>query len=145
MPIKISLVLMDIDHFKNVNDTYGHPVGDLVLKKVSSILRNSIRDIDLAARYGGEEFVLVLLDTGAKGAVKLANRIRKEIQSTKISIPKETLSVTISMGVSTFPDNADHFQPLIDLADSALYFSKGDGRNRVTHINNVPVTSEKND
>jgi len=138
MPINISLILMDIDHFKGVNDTYGHPVGDLVLKKVSAILSDSIRTIDLAVRYGGEEFVLVLLDTNAKGAQKMANRIRKEIQGTKIDFPKGSLKVTISMGVSTFPENAEHVQPLIDVADKALYFSKENGRNQVTHCNQLP-------
>ena len=144
MPIEISLILMDIDHFKKVNDTYGHPVGDVVLQNVAGILTDSIRNIDLAARYGGEEFVLVLLDTNAKGAKKLAERIRKRIAQTKIQYPDGSLSISMSMGVSTYPENAKHAQRLVDLADKALYYSKENGRNRSTHIREIPAKETEN-
>jgi len=137
IPIKISLILIDIDHFKNVNDTYGHPVGDIVLKKMALILKESIRGSDLAARYGGEEFVLILLDTHAKGAKKFADRVRRLIKGTKIDYPGGSLSISISMGITTFPENAEHIQPLIDGADKALYYSKENGRNKATHINEI--------
>lgn len=137
MPIKISLILIDIDHFKKVNDTYGHPVGDIVLKKMAHILSESIRSSDLAARYGGEEFVLVLLDTHAKGAKKFADRVRRLIKNTKFAYPGGSLNITISMGISTFPENAEHIQPLIDSADKALYYSKENGRDRATHTNEI--------
>lgn len=138
MPIEISLILMDIDHFKKVNDTYGHPVGDIVLQNIAAILKDSIRNIDLAARYGGEEFVLVLLDTEVKGAKKLAERIRKRISQTKIQYPEGSLSVTMSLGISTYPENAKQGQLLVDLADKALYYSKENGRNSSTHVNDLP-------
>ncbi len=138
IPIKISLVIADIDHFKNVNDTYGHPVGDMVLRTVSRLLRKSVRQNDLAARYGGEEFALVLLGTDEKGAVKFANRVRKEIAETVTEYPSGKLQVTVSMGVATFPDDADQKQALIDLADQALYAAKQGGRNRVVHARDLP-------
>ena len=138
MPIKLSMILLDIDYFKKINDTYGHPVGDLVLKHLSNILRSSIRHVDLAARYGGEEFALVLLESDKKGAMKFAERLRKEIQNTKIKYPDGHLSITVSLGISTFPDMAFDKQSLIDQADTALYHSKRNGRNRATYFDDLP-------
>jgi diguanylate cyclase (GGDEF)-like protein len=131
MPIAISLVLCDIDHFKKFNDAYGHPTGDQVLKTVAGVFRASVRKSDLAARYGGEEFALVLLNTDKKNAVKFADRVRQSVAKAKIDFAGEKLSVTISMGVATYPDDATEKAALIDLADKALYAAKQDGRNRV--------------
>lgn len=133
MPIPISLILCDIDNFKRFNDTYGHPVGDEVLKTVAGVLRNSVRKNDLAARYGGEEFALVLLNTSAKDAVRFANRVREMVAKSRVRFAGEFLGVTLSLGVATFPDHAQEKAPLIELADKALYAAKEKGRDRVCH------------
>lgn len=127
----LALLLMDIDHFKNFNDTYGHPVGDLVLKEISSCIQRSVRCNDIPARYGGEEFVVIIPETDEKGAQITAERIRSTIeQHTIISLDRQ-LKVTVSIGCSAFPENAPSQQVLIDTADKALYAAKKDGRNRV--------------
>lgn len=137
MPLVISLVMCDIDHFKKFNDTYGHPVGDRVLQAVASIFLSGVRGTDLAARYGGEEFALVLLNSGKRDAVTFAERIREAVAKMTIEFAGEQLSVTISMGVATFPDDAADKAALIDLADQALYAAKQSGRNRVVHVQEV--------
>ncbi len=127
----LALLLMDIDHFKNFNDTYGHPVGDLVLKEISSCIQRSVRRNDIPARYGGEEFVVIIPETDEKGALITAERIRSTIeQHTIISLDRQ-LKVTVSIGCSAFPENAPSQQVLIDTADKALYAAKKSGRNRV--------------
>lgn len=133
----LSLVLLDIDHFKGVNDTHGHPVGDQVLKAVAATLRAEVRSIDVAARYGGEEFVLILPSTKPAGAKKFADRVRRHVADLAISTPRGPLSVTVSMGIAGCPEDATRKQDLIDLADKALYHSKQNGRNRVTWIAEV--------
>lgn len=139
MPIQISLLLADIDNFKKVNDTYGHPVGDLVLQTISRVLRSSVRQNDLAARYGGEEFAVVLLNTDAKGAERFANRLKEKINQTNTSYPGGKIQVTVSMGISTFPNDGEEKKILIELADQALYAAKQAGRNRVIHIGELSL------
>jgi diguanylate cyclase (GGDEF)-like protein len=126
------LVLTDIDHFKSVNDTYGHPVGDEVLRQVSATFVDLLREVDIPCRYGGEEFAIILEDTGREGAMKTANRLREAVADLEFDTDKGTFSVTISMGVSVWPEDREGKQPLIDLTDEALYYSKENGRNRVT-------------
>ncbi|MDP8225551.1 MAG: diguanylate cyclase [Candidatus Lernaella stagnicola] len=142
MPIPISLIICDIDHFKKFNDTYGHPIGDQVLRAVASVLRTSVRKNDLAARYGGEEFALVLLNSKAADAVKLAERIRKAVAATEVRFAGERLRVTISMGVATYPDQSTEKSTLIDLADKALYAAKQGGRDRVMHAADLKFAAE---
>ncbi|OGM08398.1 MAG: hypothetical protein A2008_07610 [Candidatus Wallbacteria bacterium GWC2_49_35] len=129
----ISALMTDIDHFKKFNDTYGHQCGDMVLSHVARIVRETIRNIDIAARYGGEEFAVALPETDAEGAYKLAERIRKNVEESACCTPKGDLKVTISLGVAC---NCNTKSPthlaLIACADSALYKSKEGGRNRVT-------------
>jgi two-component system, cell cycle response regulator len=127
-----AMVISDIDHFKSVNDTYGHPMGDEVLRQVSATFRKTLRETDFPARYGGEEFVIVLEETDAEGALIITNRLREEISKLVFQTEKGPLKVTISMGVSMYPDHSQDRQKLIDLADQALYVSKKGGRNRVT-------------
>jgi len=132
----IALLLMDIDHFKTFNDTYGHPVGDLVLKEIAACIRRSIRLNDIPARYGGEEFVVIIPETNERGSMVTAERIRSTIeQHTIVSLDKE-LKVTVSIGCSAFPENAPSQQALIDTADKALYMAKKSGRNRVIPYKN---------
>ena len=128
---QLSLLLTDIDFFKKVNDTYGHPVGDLVLKGVSKILQNEIREkIDTAARYGGEEFVLILPGTDSIGAKNFAERLRKAIMAETFSSDNRTLKVTTSIGIATVPADARTKEELIEKTDQALYHAKHNGRNK---------------
>jgi two-component system, cell cycle response regulator len=127
---RVSILLTDIDHFKKVNDTYGHPTGDAVLKRVAAILRNSARKIDIVARYGGEEFALVLEGTDRAGARQLAERIREEVAAQTFDASKGTFKATLSLGVAVYPDDGKVKQEVISCADKALYAAKHGGRNR---------------
>jgi diguanylate cyclase (GGDEF)-like protein len=128
-PEPMSLLIIDIDYFKKINDSYGHPVGDSVLKKVTDIIRKTIRNIDVASRYGGEEFAVILIGTDARGAKKMAERLRKAVMNMKFSADTKTFSVTISIGISTYPDSITGKEELIERADKALYHAKDKGRN----------------
>jgi diguanylate cyclase (GGDEF)-like protein len=126
----VSLILADIDYFKKVNDTYGHPAGDLVLKGVSKIIREQIRDMDVPARYGGEEFAVILPGTEAEGAKNIAERLRRAVMDTTFSPDGKSLQVTISIGIATAPFDAKNKEELIERADKALYHAKHNGRNQ---------------
>ncbi|MEK6776189.1 MAG: diguanylate cyclase [bacterium] len=128
-----SLLMIDIDHFKTFNDTYGHPVGDKILQEVSTTIRESIRDIDIPARYGGEEFVVILPETSCDHAQIVAERMRGKIfeKSYGKTLANEEFLITVSIGISTFPGDAEDREELITKCDQALYFAKRDGRNRV--------------
>ncbi|MCH8499773.1 MAG: diguanylate cyclase [Marinobacter sp.] len=129
----VSLLVLDIDHFKKFNDTYGHLVGDDCLQMVADCIKHHVtRPQDLAARYGGEEFVVLLPDTPQEGAVRVAERIRKELESTDFRVGDKVLRLTLSIGVATaVPKQADITKSLFKAADSALYEAKEAGRNRV--------------
>jgi diguanylate cyclase (GGDEF)-like protein len=129
---KFSLILTDIDHFKSVNDTYGHAAGDAVLKRVAAVFAGRARKVDVVARYGGEEFVLVLPDTDGEGAEKFANRLREEVAAQSMTSEHGAFKVTISMGVAEFPVDSKDRQDLLERADQALYWCKEHGRNCVT-------------
>lgn len=127
-----TVILCDVDKFKNVNDTYGHPVGDVVLRSLGETLRrNVVRDTDLPARYGGEEFAIVCAGTDTDGAFKLADKIRKDLEGQVFRTDKGELRCTISMGVATFPHHARTKEDLVERADVALYAAKEGGRNQV--------------
>lgn len=128
--LNLSFLMIDIDHFKKVNDTYGHLVGDVVLREAARLIKESIREIDLAARYGGEEFSVILPETDKAGAIMAAERINLKISQERIKAFDETLSVSVSVGVASFPQNAAHSDVLIETADKALYKAKLSGRNR---------------
>lgn len=128
----VSLLMIDIDHFKKVNDKYGHQVGDIVLRLVSSIVNNQTRNVDHVARYGGEELVLVLPEVNKQAAVLKAEKVRQSIETEKFFYNEsDHLRVTISIGVATFSEDADNDVDLIAAADKALYAAKRNGRNRV--------------
>jgi diguanylate cyclase (GGDEF)-like protein len=126
----LSLLIMDIDHFKNFNDTYGHPVGDLVLKQIAQSIREKLRVNDSAARYGGEEFAVIIPENDERGALMTAERIRQTIEQKIIMSGNDQLRVTISIGCASFPNHAATQSELIERADKALYYSKRTGRNR---------------
>lgn len=128
----VSLLLLDIDHFKAFNDTYGHPVGDLVLKEVAACIRSAIRTTDYAARYGGEEFAVIMPETQLENCAITPERIRSTIENHLIDSMGKALQVKVSVGVATFPVQATTPQQLIACADKALYYSKENGRNRVS-------------
>ncbi len=133
--VPLSIIMIDIDHFKNFNDTYGHTCGDLVLIRVARIVMQNIRPTDVAARYGGEEFSVILYNTGIMEAELVAERIRKQVEKTAIDSDNGPLSVTISLGVTEFRPGIDiDNKSIIERADKALYMSKHAGRNRVTVI-----------
>jgi diguanylate cyclase (GGDEF)-like protein len=128
----LSLVMVDIDHFKQVNDTFGHPDGDRVLCKIASLLKGSVRKDDTVARYGGEEFVLILPGAKLEVTSVIAERIRRLIETTTFEIEKGQIHISISIGISNLPVHpARSKEELIKMADHALYNAKKEGRNRV--------------
>lgn len=126
-----ALFLIDIDGFKDFNDEHGHITGDAMLKKVASVLRSKISPGDFVARYGGEEFAFVSLNTQREEAIRLAEDIRDEVASSPIEIRRQELSVTVSIGVSIFPEDARFKREIIENADNNLYKAKKEGKNRV--------------
>jgi diguanylate cyclase (GGDEF)-like protein len=121
--------MVDLDHFKQVNDSYGHPAGDLVLKEVATIFERSVRSYDWVGRYGGEEFLLILPGSGFAGARLRAEQLRLEVQAAHIYDGAREIPITASFGVASgFPSD---FEKLIQAADTALYRAKGNGRNCV--------------
>jgi diguanylate cyclase (GGDEF)-like protein len=129
---KLSVLVTDIDFFKKVNDTYGHDVGDIVIKGLGKILERQKRTTDVVARFGGEEFVILCEQTDEAGALQLGERIREELQKTTFHCPMGALNVTCSVGVATFPEAGATWDDLFKAADEALYASKRGGRNKVS-------------
>jgi two-component system cell cycle response regulator len=128
---KLSLIVTDIDHFKRVNDTHGHGVGDQVIRGLGEILRALKRETDVVARFGGEEFCILCEETDATGATLLAERVREELKARVFETDRGPLTVTCSLGVAAFPDDAQKDGQLFDVADRALYAAKQSGRDRV--------------
>lgn len=127
------ILMMDIDDFKKVNDTYGHQTGDDTIISVAEIIKHEIRSNDIAARYGGEEFVVMLRQTDVDDAVFVAERIRKNIQDLRIKSGNHTINITISIGVAEFDSDIDNTpEDVIGRADSSLYISKNSGKNQIT-------------
>jgi diguanylate cyclase (GGDEF)-like protein len=137
--LPLSLLMLDIDHFKQFNDSYGHPAGDEVLRQLARVLADARRANDVVARYGGEEFAVILVDTAKFTAAKVAERIRERIVGHDFSdasamarpaSPKPS-AITVSFGVATFPEDGNDAEALVRAADTALYAAKRAGRNRV--------------
>ena len=127
--LPLSAILCDLDHFKQINDVYGHDKGDQALAAASAALRSSLRESDLAGRYGGEEFLILLPDTPLDGAVVLAEKLRAEVAL--VNVPGVDRAITASFGVAAFPDDAPDGEMLVRMADRALYAAKAGGRNCV--------------
>jgi len=122
------VIMADVDHFKRFNDAHGHPAGDIVLKRVAEILRESTRDVDVVARYGGEEFFVLMPETEGEGAADVADRVRERVAAERLPGGG---TVTLSFGVAEFPAHGDVGETLIAIADAALYQAKREGRDRV--------------
>ena len=134
-----ALALLDVDYFKHYNDTNGHPQGDVLLKKLSELIRDNLKDTDLVARYGGEEFAILLLETTKQQGVEIAERLCAMIDWCRF--PKQETQpggkVTVSIGVSAYPDDGDTADAVLQAADDALYRAKREGRNRVMAANGI--------
>lgn len=130
----LAVIFFDLDHFKGINDTYGHQFGDRVLRELARIATRTVRSIDLVGRYGGEEFVAVLPETDGAQALIVAERLRMNVAQRHYDLPNgETARATISAGIAVFPDNAPTMDALLRVADTALYAAKAGGRNRVVY------------
>ncbi|MDX9766193.1 MAG: diguanylate cyclase [Ectothiorhodospiraceae bacterium] len=130
----LSILMLDMDYFKKVNDTHGHDAGDSVLKGLAKILSQSVRASDLVIRYGGEEFMLILQDTDGATAEQVAEKVRETVATTKFQIPGNVLNKTVSIGVADYPGDGDSLWQVIKYADVALYKAKDGGRNRVVRF-----------
>ena len=138
---RLSMILTDIDHFKAVNDTYGHPMGDEVLRRVARVLGELAREADRVCRYGGEEFSIILPETDAEGARQLAERFREQIKAQSFTCDGKQFRITLSLGICTLPDHARHRQELIDRSDQALYQAKDGGRDRTVHYADIAAAA----
>jgi diguanylate cyclase (GGDEF)-like protein len=140
----LALLMIDIDFFKSLNDTYGHHVGDQVLRDISSILMKDMREIDTVSRYGGEEFVIILPETSAVGAHQVAQRLRRSVEQANFfaGSPDKVEHLSISIGIALFDQDAQFKQDLIEAADAALYSAKSQGRNRVVMYERVEKRKE---
>jgi len=136
---ELTLLMLDMDDFKKINDTCGHPAGDRVLKEVAAIIRNTVRETDIPFRYGGEEFSVLLPQTGSQGAMEVAERLRQAIEA--FSFPCSAgivIQTTVSIGIATFPNDAANWSELVTIADSAMYRAKLEGKN--TTCRETPLT-----
>lgn len=129
--IPLSVLMMDLDHFKKVNDTHGHQAGSHTLKEIGSLISQYLRETDVSARYGGEEFVAYLSEQRKEGARIAAENLKAAIEDARITFGDKTISITISIGVAQFPDDGDTIDELVARADEALYAAKDQGRNKV--------------
>lgn len=137
-PQPFSLLLLDIDHFKRVNDAYGHPVGDEALRTVAGIVKRSVRAIDHVARYGGEEFAVGMVGADGRGAEQMAERIRTSVERAAVTSGKTVFSCTVSIGAATLRLGEERKEDLIARADAALYHAKRNGRNRLCRHEDLP-------
>ncbi|WP_207062691.1 diguanylate cyclase [Motiliproteus sp. SC1-56] len=135
---KVTLLMFDLDHFKKINDTWGHQAGDEVLRCVSSRLRRALRNVDVAGRYGGEEFCVFLPSTELAGGEYVAERIRKTMARTPVEHEGRSISISVSLGITEFRDPGQSHEQLIKEADAALYFAKENGRNRFACFQQLP-------
>lgn len=135
---QVSLILLDLDHLKRINDTHGHRAGDVTLCHVASIMKTAVREVDVCARYGGEEFVVILTQCDRERAMNVAERLRQSIASSPVS---KVGQVTASIGVATYPTGAKNKEELVEMADRAMYLAKAAGRNRVRTLAHRDYTS----
>lgn len=140
----LSILVLDLDFFKVVNDTHGHDAGDTVLKALASVLKNSVRASDMVIRFGGEEFLIALQSTNAEGAGRIAEKIRASVEDMQVNVGTAVLKKTISIGYAMFPDDSETFWQIVKFADVALYRAKQEGRNKVVRFTS-DMWTEHND
>ncbi|MBU1424944.1 MAG: diguanylate cyclase [Gammaproteobacteria bacterium] len=140
---QVSILMLDLDYFKMVNDTYGHEAGDTMLKELAKVLMQSVRSSDVVIRYGGEEFLIILQDTDGEGAEIASEKIRAAVEALKVQLTGTILQKTISIGIAVFPTDCDTFWQTVKYADVALYQAKETGRNRVVRFTPDMWTDEK--
>ncbi|NOZ00374.1 MAG: diguanylate cyclase, partial [Deltaproteobacteria bacterium] len=143
---KLAVIMLDLDHFKKINDQYGHQVGDDVLRQVARLLRKAVRSNDLVARYGGEEFVLILTDVPARIVLGVAERLRAAVERSTFTVDPAKggkISITASFGIAMLPNDASDAKSLVKVTDDYMYKSKESGRNRVTCSESVAAEAEK--
>ncbi len=134
----LAIMMIDVDHFKSINDSYGHPAGDAVLRAVADRIERDCRDVDLPIRYGGEEFLLILPEVNMEGAMIVAERIRKNLAEEEIAFEGlDIIKVTASLGIAAFPEHARSQQQLLDMADRSLYLAKRMGRNQIRTVKDL--------
>src|SRR3989338_6130039 len=129
--IQLSFLMIDVDHFKRINDEHGHLTGDQILREIAHLIRENVREIDIIARFGGEEFCVILPDTDSPGARYVAQRIREAVENKQITAYDTVVKTTVSIGMATFAKDGTTTSELVDKADKALYQAKQNGRNRV--------------
>jgi diguanylate cyclase (GGDEF)-like protein len=134
---KLSLVFIDVDNFKHVNDTYGHKLGDVILSQLADRISESLRKVDIPVRYGGDEFAVILPSTGKKGALLVAERIKQRVEQRAFNVDGKEIFITLSIGIATYPDSASTKDALIEKADLALYEAKKRGRNKIVHYEDL--------
>ena len=127
----VSILFADLDHFKEINDTYGHTIGDNVLKRTGEIIQAHVRQVDLSARFGGEEFIILLIQGTVETIPNIAERIWKAIETDTLKVDDQQIPYTISIGVTSLQPKDKSIQDVIDRADEALYLAKKNGRNQV--------------
>ena len=131
---QVSILMLDLDYFKKVNDTYGHDAGDTVIKTLAKVFRQAVRASDLVIRYGGEEFMIILQNTVERSGDEVGEKIRAAVEEMKIQVPNALLQKTLSIGIADFPTDSDTFWQAVKYADVALYRAKEQGRNQVVHF-----------
>ena len=129
---KSTLLMCDIDHFKRINDTYGHAAGDVVIQAIADAVRQNLRSTDIAGRYGGEEYAVLLVDTALDDAAVLAERLRQSVEALAINYNEHNIKVTLSLGIAQYSSDMTGHRQWIEASDKALYRSKANGRNQVT-------------
>lgn len=134
--LDLSILMLDIDHFKQVNDMYGHQAGDVILSTLGSLVKAALRELDVVARYGGEEFLVICTNTAIDGAALVAERLRQRVESHQVELPdssggSQTIQISISIGAAGLSASVDSKDKLVQAADQALYRAKEEGRNRV--------------
>jgi diguanylate cyclase (GGDEF)-like protein len=137
------VLMLDIDHFKQINDTHGHQIGDAVLQGLAQALLGSVRDCDHVGRYGGEEFLIILPDSDKSNGAGTAERIRQNASMVDIDAAGDPLAMTISIGVASYPEDGQDVETVLRQADDALYLSKSDGRNRVVLAKSLDLPADQ--
>ncbi|MFH1613051.1 MAG: GGDEF domain-containing protein, partial [bacterium] len=127
----LTVLMIEIDNFKKINDTYSYAIGDEILIQSANIFKKCIRNVDLIARYGGDEFAIILSETSKEGAFITAERIRTQIEKTSFIIEEHNINITVSIGIASCPENAITAKELVDKADKAMYIAKKIGKNEI--------------